>query len=276
LQTQGLNEEWIHHEPRVERDITIAAPLGKVWRAWIEPEHLAGWFVDEAEGEMEVGGTYRWTWQDFGLEVPHDILALEPRRRLVLSAQPPDGPRSLLEIRLTRRRKGTGVRVIQSALPDDGDGPGDVESGWEMALALLKTYVEEHFGRCRRGRFLAQPAGYEPRELAPFFREGSALSRWLTRGGHVGPVGSLVELELQDGTPLTGRVLVDTGQEVALSWREIEGALELKAFSAGPEQRVVGMRLHRWDGGPTEQLESTLSRSLDRLVSAGFLPAYAR
>ena len=271
---------WRHHSPRVERDITIAASLGKVWRAWVEPDHLAGWFVDEADGDIETGGTYRWYWHDFGLEVPHDILELEPRRRLVLSAQPPEGERSLLEVRLTRRRDGTGVRVIQSACGDDGEALRDVESGWEMALALLKTYVEEHFGRPRRGRFLAQPAGYEPDELKPFFHDKDRLSRWLTRGCEVdqgiGSVGSTVRLELHDGTPITGRVLVDTGQELALSWREINGALELKAFSAGPQLRVVGVRLHRWDGGPTEALESTLSRSLDRLVSAGFQPAYAR
>ncbi len=267
---------WTHHAPQVERDITIAAPLGKVWRAWVEPHHLAGWFVDEAVGEIEAGGTYHWCWHDFGLEVPHDILVFEPRRRLVLSAQQPDGERTLVEVRLTRRRRGTGVRVIQSSLPEEGEEQRDVESGWEMALALLKTYVEEHFGQPRRGRFLAQPAGYEPGELKPFFREGASLGRWLTRQGEIGPVGSTIRLELQDGTPLTGQVLVDTGQELAISWREIGGALELKAFSVGPEQRVVGMRLHRWDRGPTEALESTLSRSLDRLVSAGFLPAYAR
>jgi uncharacterized protein YndB with AHSA1/START domain len=269
-------DDWNHEGTRVERDITIAASLGKVWRAWVEPEHLAGWFVDEAGGEIEAGGTYVWVWSDFGLEVPHDILVMEPRRRLVLSALPPGGERTLVEIRLTRRRRGTGVRVIQSSLPQEGEEQGDVESGWEMALALLKTYVEDHFGQPRAGRFLAQPAGYEPGELRRFFREGESLGRWLTREGEIGPVGSTIRLELHDGTPLTGQVLADTGQELAISWREISGALELKAFSVGPEQRVVGMRLHRWDRGPTEALESTLSRSLDRLVHAGFLPAYAR
>jgi hypothetical protein len=63
-------------------------------------------------------------------------------------------------------------------------------------------------------------------------------------------------------------VLAVTKWEVALSWQEIEGTLELKGFSMGP-QRVVGVRCFSWKQTPSEmkQLEGQLSGAVERLAA---------
>jgi hypothetical protein len=82
-------------------------------------------------------------------------------------------------------------------------------------------------------------------------------------------VGESYSLELQEGGKASGRILAKTNRETALSWDEIHGVLELKAFSMGPQKflcvRGCGWGLPREKAG---ELEGLMERALDRLAGA--------
>ena len=68
---------------------------------------------------------------------------------------------------------------------------------------------------------------------------------------------------------LTGHLLADSGRELALSWDEIEGVLELKAFEIGPQGRAVCLRGCGWGLAPaTSALEAELEGAAERLAAA--------
>jgi uncharacterized protein YndB with AHSA1/START domain len=80
----------------------LAHPPEKVWRALVEPEHLAGWFPTTIDGERVAGARLRFRHRD-DLAPPFDgeMLAFEPP--------------SLLELRW-------GGDVLRFELEADGDG----------------------------------------------------------------------------------------------------------------------------------------------------------
>ena len=92
----------------------------------------------------------------------------------------------------------------------------------------------------------------------------------------MGIVGERCELQLRDAGKLTGRVLASTSREVTVSWDEIGGVLELKAFSMGP-QRVVCLRGFSWllKAEEMAEIEQKLQRALERLAALFPLSAVA-
>jgi hypothetical protein len=74
---------------------------------------------------------------------------------------------------------------------------------------------------------------------------------------------------LQNGATVRGTVLDVTRQEAAVSWDDENLALELKAFSMGP-QRMVAVRATGW--GVSEErmaaLETELDAAVERLARA--------
>ena len=65
----------------------LPAPVGRVWRAWTEPDQLAAWFTKRAQVRAEEGGPYELFWEPEHPErnrtqgrrvtarQPHDLLA---------------------------------------------------------------------------------------------------------------------------------------------------------------------------------------------------------
>src|SRR5690348_18492287 len=48
------------------RDILIEAPLDVVWAVVTQPDHVAAWFSDTVEVELEPGGRAAFHWNDHG------------------------------------------------------------------------------------------------------------------------------------------------------------------------------------------------------------------
>jgi uncharacterized protein YndB with AHSA1/START domain len=246
---------------RIESRIEIDAPIDRVWRAWTNPEELRRWFTDDARGSAERGATLVWVWRD--------VVEARAPERVVLETAVPGGDVQRLEVTLRRNGDGTSVELAQSGLPE---GPGSeamlqaMESGWLLGLAILKQYAEEHFGQdCRR--FFVQRTIGDEAGLDSFFADENALARWLTRAGGLGEAGDDYRLELRDGASLTGRVLARSDREVALSWREAGGTIELKCFP-GPEGAVAAVRGTSWTASSSEldAARQSFSAALDRLV----------
>lgn len=262
------------------RTLTTDADPRRVWEAWARPERLRQWFPDDARGEPEPGGELVHVWTSFGgMEMPHRVLEAEPGRRLLLEAEGPTGRAFRQEILVEREGGATVLQLVHYGFgvgaEEEGDREG-IDSGWQLAFALLRHYLEEHFGRDRRVFFHMRPTAHDFESIQPLFRDAEGMSRWLTRSPRSGSltgktVGDRVSLELGDGDApdlLTGRLLADSGRELALSWEEIDGVLELKIFPVGPDGLAAALRCSAWgmDEASAGRLDGRLEAALGRLT----------
>ncbi len=275
------DEKKFEHKGRIIRaEIETSATPQQAWEAWADPEKIAHWFVDRAAGEAKPGGTMTWFFDEFGFVLPYKVVDAEPGKLFVLKWEAPQGgPVGILEVTIERKGGATVVRLVNSGFREDAawnDEYEGVVSGWKMSLAILKYYLENHFGHAKTALLIMRPASFAYEQLHTYFVDTPKLASWLTKSGSIGKVGDACKLALRDDQPfvtsLTGRVLADTGREVTLSWEEIGGTLELKGFAMGP-QRVAGVRCISWRLNPDDRkrLEAQLSAAVERL--AGLLPA---
>jgi uncharacterized protein YndB with AHSA1/START domain len=269
--------EQFEHKGRVIRaEIETSASPQQAWEAWADPEKIAHWFVDRATGEAKRGGTMTWFFDEFGYVMPYKVVGAEPGKLFVLKWEAPQGgPTRILEVTIEAKSGATVVRLIESGFREDAAWNEEYEgvvSGWKMALAILKYYLENHFGRAKTALLMMRPASFTYEHLHTYFVDASKLALWLTESGAIGKVGEACRLEFRDGGTLSGKVLADTGREVTVSWKEIDGTLELKGFSMGP-QRVAGVRCITWNStqGQTQRLKKQLNSAVERL--AVLLPA---
>jgi uncharacterized protein YndB with AHSA1/START domain len=270
-------DEDYQHGGRVLRDeIRVEAPPELVYRAWSAPELVTAWFVGRMEGRMEVGETVRWRWDDAGPGMSQRVLVAEPPRRLVTAMELPIGL-TYLELTIEQEGGHSILRLVQSGF---GDGPEwndqyeSMLSGWMVALAVLKFFVERYFGRRRRELVVLSEARFDREHILRLQRTESGLTKWLTRSGSPGrAVGDPVRLVLDNGRVLTGTVLRTTDYETVWSWDEIEGVLELKAFRTPDWGSRVGVRINSWlqDAVELADLESWLPTVVHKLV--GLLPS---
>lgn len=261
------DEQWSD-----EREIRISAPPEDVWAAWAEPAHVRNWFSDDARGDLEPGGELVHEFHGHG-EHRYRVVEVEAPSRLVLDGEM-DG-RAFRQIVEIRNEAGTTVlRLVHS-----GFGPADpdseivqgIDSGWSMALALLKYYVEHHFGKQKATHVVFRPARFEYEPLLQRrYLTGAGLDTWLTRGARGIDLEGPVTLDIQGVGPHSGRALAVTDHEVSVTLDEIDGVLELKAFGAGPEARVLGVRLVSWAREPEliDPLRGALDDAVARLVDA--------
>jgi uncharacterized protein YndB with AHSA1/START domain len=267
-----------HGGRTIRAGIRTTATAAQLWEAWTDPQKIAQWFPDRAEGAPVEGGTLTWYFDRFGLALPYEVSVAVPGEHLVLTGQPPGRPRFYLEIEIRQDAGTTVLELTNSGFLDASGWDEEFEgivSGWQMALAMLKLYAERYFGRPRSQFFAMRPAAVDYQALRSFYRDEAGLREWLTSHGRIGEEGSDYSLVLRDGTTATGRVLAVTSWEVELSWEEIGGCVGLKAFSLGPAGRAVCVHGCGWDLAPerARQLEAFFEGALDRLAAA--LPSVA-
>jgi len=260
------------HKGRVIRaEIQTTATPEQAWEAWADPEKIAQWFVDRATGEAKPGGTMTWFFDKFGYVLPYKIVDAVPGKLIVFKWEAAEGNPGILEVRIARAGGATTVQLINSGFREDAAWDEEYEgvaSGWKTALGILKFYLENYFARKKTTIFVFQPAKFSYEELVPYFLKPAKLALWLTTAGAIGKAGDGCELQLRDAGKLTGCVLAITDREVTLSWDEIGGVLELKAFSMGP-QRVACVRVMSWRLNAEEAaaLEQKMIRALARLAA---------
>lgn len=262
-----------HRGRQLEVEMRTRATPERVYEAWADPEKIAQWFVDRARGVAEVGSTFTWIFDKFGYEIPYEVAAAEPGRRFALGGEHPKSGPFLLEVKIEREGGETRVTLVNSGFLDGSQWDEEYQgivSGWTHSLSLLKQYVENYYGRPKKAMLLMQPAAYEYSSLLPFYATAEGLDRWLTTSAVIGDTGGSCVLRLHDGRTVTGRVLSKTGWEVALSWEEVDGVLELKGFSFPGAGKVVGARVTSWnlDADRAAAIERTLQDALSRLSGA--------
>jgi uncharacterized protein YndB with AHSA1/START domain len=253
-----------------EREISIPAEPEKVWAAWADPEHVRRWFSDDARGRLEVGDELVHVFHGHG-EHRYRVLEVDPPRRLVLDGEM-DGRAFKQMVEIRSERGVTVLRLVHSGF-DSADPDSEIvqgiDSGWSMALAVMRHYIERYFGRDKASIPVFRSARFDYRALlAGRYQNAAGLGTWLTDGSAGIPDSGPVALTLRSGRGVSGSVLVRTDHEVAISWEEVEGVLELKAFGAGPEARVLGLRALSWSEAPEvlDALGVELTEAVERLV----------
>lgn len=286
--TDGEARADARHTGRtIDAEVTAATTPDRAWEAWADPEKIAGWFVDRAEGDAcSVGNVMTWFFDRFGIEMPYRVIESVPGERIVFGPGSADMPPFLLEVILTRDGGDTRIRVVNSGFSEDADFDeqfAGMDSGWRMALGVLKEYLEHYFGTPRRTFMALRPAPGSPDDVRPWFVEVDRLGRWFATSGGAADLtrpGQEVRLGLVDAGPaepadtpdagtLTGTVLALTDREVALSWTEVDGVCELKAFSQGP-QPMLCIRGSGWGMSEADAraLEARMDAALGRLSEA--------
>jgi uncharacterized protein YndB with AHSA1/START domain len=220
-----------HQGRSIRTDVRIEAPVEDVWEAWADPDKIAGWFVDRAKTRAEDGAVVVWEWAPFRFALSQKVLAAKAPERLVLQAQ----PGALIEIVLERDGGATVLTLVNSGFLDGAEWEEPfqgVVSGWVLALALLKEYVEHHYGQTKRQFMHLLPAPTEPMRTKKWFAESPDLEALLAR----------------EGKELRTRTLAETGRE--LSFISSDGiVVELKAFAGGvmgPGPSMFGIRATTW------------------------------
>jgi uncharacterized protein YndB with AHSA1/START domain len=142
---------------RIEREITIAAPVERVWSVLTEAEHINGWFADAgAEIELRPGGALVMRWEEYGMTRAR-VEAVEPPRRFAYrwtahhakpGAEPEPGNSTLVEFTLAPEDGATRLRVVETGFAalaiTDEQRQGNYEDnvgGWKQVLAQLDAYV---------------------------------------------------------------------------------------------------------------------------------------
>jgi uncharacterized protein YndB with AHSA1/START domain len=141
---------------RIEREITIAAPVERVWSVLTEAEHIGGWFADAgAEIDLRPGGALVMSWEEHGTTRAR-VEAVEPPHRFAYrwtahhaqGEEPAEGNSTLVEFTLAPEDGATRLRVVESgfaalATTDEQRKANfdDNVGGWKQMLPRIDAYV---------------------------------------------------------------------------------------------------------------------------------------
>lgn len=245
-----------HHGRIIDTSIQVKASPQKVWEAWADPQQIANWFVDRAEGDVKPGGTMKWFFEAFNYALDVPIVEAQPGRTFVTGGGPgPDGLPYLMEITIKKDGNTTVMNLVNSGFSEAPEKDGsfrDTESGWKCALLTMKIWLERYPELRRRRTIVMRPAAHRPAQLHSLYATAEGRRRWLP-----------------PDVPADGDMLIDTGTEVMLDWPAERAVLGLKSFGMGPQQ-MVALDLSQWSAtgaAIAEQSRARLDRALDRLIS---------
>jgi uncharacterized protein YndB with AHSA1/START domain len=141
----------------IEREITIDAPVEKVWELITRPEHVGRWFGDAgAEIELRPGGAMTLRWEDYGT-VHAVVERVEPMTRFAYrwapypepgGQKPVPGNSTLIEFTLSEIDGGTRLHLLESGFESlDASREKQEElregnaKGWKIELGHLDDYA---------------------------------------------------------------------------------------------------------------------------------------
>lgn len=135
----------------IEKEVTVNAPIAKVWDAISTKEHLAKWFHPSDDFKLEVGHTFHMTGHHEGKDYPHTMTITEivPGQKLGLDWYI-EGDAGITQVTYELKAEGdkTIVKLTHTGFDKYTDGEAnrnDYNGGWEHVLnTLLKEYVEEN------------------------------------------------------------------------------------------------------------------------------------
>ena len=145
-------------EDRIEREITIAAPVERVWAVLTEPEHVGKWFGQGSPTPIDLrpGGIMHLDHGQYG-QFPTRIEKVDPPHYFAYrwaSAYPgqeaTEDNSTLVEFTLTPDGDGTRLYLVESGfatlvIPEETRATASYEShsgGWTDVLAHVREHAE--------------------------------------------------------------------------------------------------------------------------------------
>jgi uncharacterized protein YndB with AHSA1/START domain len=141
---------------RIEREITIAAPVERVWSVLTEPEHISGWFAERgAEIDLRPGGALILHWNEWPTTTAR-VEVVEPPRRFAYrwtahhaaAEEPKKGNSTLVEFTLTPEGDGTRLQVVETGFASLATSEEQIREnyddnvgGWKQVLEQFDAYV---------------------------------------------------------------------------------------------------------------------------------------
>jgi uncharacterized protein YndB with AHSA1/START domain len=244
-----------HHGRIIDTTLHIKTTPMRVWEAWADPQQIANWFVDRAEGEGRAGNTVKWFFDTFGYAMDVPVVASEPGKTFVTAGgDGPDGMPYVMEITISKGEGNTVMRLVNSGFSEDPKKDENFKgtvSGWAHALTTMQVWLEHYPMRTRHHDLVVRPVPHTPEQLRPFYATAEGRAQWMP-----------------PDLPHTGEVLCDSGPEVLLSYPQADGVIALKSF-AWSTGRMIGVDLSVWpaDGVTAEDAKARLNRALDRLAA---------
>lgn len=257
----------------VTKDIEINAPPNRVFAAWTEPDHIERWFTDKVSGWPGVGSTLSFRFKNFGFSVDYKLAEMRPDTKVVYKTRLPGVGTQVLTVNLARRAPKTIVTVSESGPENHKSDPKEsgVESGWQMALSVLKNYVENHFGKNRETFFAMLPAQFDFDTLRSLFTTVDGWGKWLDlESAPPQKPGEEYALKFDSGQRASGKVLALTHHEICMAWDEIDGYWEIKSFPTGGDNKGLCIRGGTYSASAhsVEEIEAEIKNALVRLFAA--------
>jgi uncharacterized protein YndB with AHSA1/START domain len=145
---------------RIEKQIEIAAPVTRVWRALTDSKEFGEWFRVKLEGPFVAGQPVsgQLTWPGYEhLRMELFVKTIEPENYFSYTWHPnATDPKmdysketpTLVEFRLAETAGGTLVTVTESGFEKLPSGRQEIallrnESGWQQQMGNIKAYVDK-------------------------------------------------------------------------------------------------------------------------------------
>lgn len=187
---------------RIERTLSLDAPVDAVWKALTDATELMRWFPMRARVVPGAGGLIHMQW-DETYDAESRIEIWEPNHHLRIGFPHHDPVLLATDYHLESEKGQTVLRVVTSGFGEGADWDdwyAGVGAGWDFELYGLRHYLEHHRGL---DRIVATAR-------APFTLDRAAAWR-----GLLGPGGWL---EIESGVPRAGgRAVGRTGSGTRLS-----------------------------------------------------------
>jgi uncharacterized protein YndB with AHSA1/START domain len=143
---------------RIEKQIDIAAPVSRVWRALTDHREFGEWFRVKLEGPFVAGqiSSGHITWPGYEhLKWEATVQKIEPEKIFSFTWHPyaidpnydySQEPTTLVEFHLEKTATGTNLKVIESGfdkipLARRAEAFLKNDGGWEQQVGNIKEYV---------------------------------------------------------------------------------------------------------------------------------------
>lgn len=123
-------------------------PVGTLWGAWTEKEHLLHWWPKEADLSVAVGGTFHFRWPESGISLRGRYLTVEPVCKLAFTfalRNHFDEFPSVVVLDFSGTSGGSRLAIHHSPFrePADADVLGQLRPGWLYWIDSLRAYLAQ-------------------------------------------------------------------------------------------------------------------------------------
>ena len=202
----------------------------------------------------------------------YKLAEMRPDTKVVYKTRLPGVGTQVLTINLARRAPKTIVTLSESGPENHKSDPVEsgVDSGWQMALSVLKNYVENHFGKNRETFFAMLPAQFEFSTLRALFSTTEGWNKWVKlEGESPQKAGDPYSVILDSGKKASGKVLALTHHEISMAWDQIDGYWEIKSFPTGGDNKGLCMRGGTYGGKHNpDEIEMEVKATMVQLFAA--------